>query len=212
MIFLKKRKFQKSESKSKRKKGTLVGNTILLVAIAVLVVSMLFTLCAKIVDKNDAKEELSSASDELLTLASEEESDSLTEAPTTEAVLPTEWAFYVNDQIKEEVEDEYDCYDRYLLYDGEAFGVATVASEQREVRSGATPPFHKFQVMYCFDANDTVRIEAPTDCRVAFTGADSNSGTLMLYECFDYPAGVHTFNYPDWADVDFMNVVVFYEK
>ena len=209
---MKKRKFQKSESKSKRKKGTLVGNTILLVAIAVLVVSMLFTLCAKIVDKNDAKEELSSASDELITIAPEEESDSLTEAPTTEAVLPTEWAFYVNDQVKEEVEHEEDCFVRYLLYDGEALGVATVASEHREMGSGATPPFHKFQVMYCFDANDTIRIEAPTDCRVAFTGADPDVGTLMLYECFDLPAGVHTFDYPDWVDVDYMNVVVFYEK
>ena len=210
---MKKRKFQKSENKSKRKKGTLVGNTILLIAIAVLVVSMLFTLCAKIVDKNDAKEGLSSASDELITIPSEEESDSLTEAPTTEAVLPTEWAFYVNDQIKEEVAAEVDCYDRYLLYDGEALGAATVASEHREVRSGATPPFHKFQVIYCFQAGYTVRIEAPTDCRVAFTGPDlNNGGTLMLFECFDLPAGVHTINYPDWVDVDYMNFVVFYEK
>ena len=208
---MKKRKFQKSENKSKRKKGTLVGNTILLVAIAVLVVSMLFTLCAKIVDKNDAKEELSSASDELLTLASEEESDSLTEAPTTEAVLPTEWAFYANGHTKE-VEDEYDCYDRYLLYDGEVLGVATVASEHREERSGATSPFHKFQVMYCFQEGYTVTIEAPTDCRVAFTGADPDIGTLMLYECFDLPAGVHTLDYPDWVDIDYVNVVVFYEK
>ena len=60
----------------------MVGNTILLIAIAVLVVSMLFTLCAKIVDKNDAKEELSSASDELITIAPDDESEAQTEAPT----------------------------------------------------------------------------------------------------------------------------------
>ena len=209
---MKKRKFQKSENKSKRKKGTLVGNTILLIAIAVLVVSLLFTLCAKIVDKNDERDNAPSSLDEIVTLApDEEESDSLTEVPTTEAVLPTEWAFYANGHTKE-VEDEYDCYDRYFLYDGEVLGVATVASEHREERSGATLPFHKFQVMYCFQEGYTVTIEAPTDCRVAFTGADPDIGTLMLYECFDLPAGVHTLDYPDWVDIDYVNVVVFYEK
>ena len=85
---MKKRKFQKNESKFKRKKGSLVGNAVLLSCIAILVVSMLFTLCAKIVDKNDERDNALSSLEENVTLApDEEESEVLTEAPTD---APTE--------------------------------------------------------------------------------------------------------------------------
>lgn len=193
---MKKRKFQKSENKSKRKKGTLVGNTILLVAIAVLVVSMLFTLCAKIVDKNDAKEELSSASDELLTLSpDEEESESLTDAPTEEARIPTTWKYLFDDSsdgktpISSTVQNwQY------------AVGNTVVEIGRGDTTTGRDTVLGNFQrdvLTYGFlegGCPEHIRVEAPQAFRVAYTCYSPD--ITYVYEVVDYPAGIHDLVYP----------------
>lgn len=191
---MKKRKFQKNESKSKRKKGTLVGNTILLVAIAVLVVSMLFTLCAKIVDKNDAKEELSSASDELLTLApDEEESESLTDAPTEEAVIPTTWKYLFDDSsdAKTPISSTVQNWQ---------YAVGNTVVKIGDTTTGRDTVLGNFQrdvLTYGFvegGCPEHIRVEAPKAFRVAYTCY--SEGITYVYEVVDYPAGIHDLVYP----------------
>ena len=60
----------------------MIVNSILVGGIAILVVSLVFTFCAKITDKDDVKNDIQSFSDELLTL----ESGEVTLEPTEEPI------------------------------------------------------------------------------------------------------------------------------
>ena len=60
----------------------MIVNSILVGGIAILVVSLVFTFCAKIADKDDVKNDIQSFPDELLTL----ESGKVTLEPTEEPI------------------------------------------------------------------------------------------------------------------------------
>lgn len=208
----------KKEKKFKKKKGKLIGNAILLSSIAILVVSMSFTLFAKLADKNDGKEELPSASDELLTISTEEPTEEPTEeapeAPTEEAELPseeekipTEWKFFLNGNESSPLESE-DRGWQYALTDT-ALYINDGDWETGREFTGNESDIHSDVLTYDFGSEigiSTIRVEAPKAFRVAYT---QYNGSTTVYKVVEYPAGIHDLVRPDNA-YDGITVTVTY--
>ena len=189
---MRKKKFYKNKNISKRKGGMIV-NAVLLCSISVIVVSLVFTVCGRIADGNYSGDDSSLMSDDLLTYASEELTESATDLPTE---LPTEepkeltWNFELNGH-------EIDLAGMYET----SYGV--------DLFDGSNPPesfldhkeaggyYYWRNLTYGLTSKDTLVVTVPESCRIAFT---MQSGEYKnLYECYELLPGTYSISYPAYA-------------